>query len=98
MQLKYLKHREGTKHFVYGGPKMDAFSVSPIGEVPDSIAVALIKSRPDDYAMYLPEAVSGPEISADGATENEQVVCELCGKELKTQGALILHKKFKHKG
>lgn len=91
MQLKYLKHTEGQKHFVYGGVKMDAFSVSPVGEVPDSLAISLIRNKPDCYAVYLPDAKVETE-------ETGPVKCELCGKEVTTLHALTLHKKFKHKG
>lgn len=92
MQLKYLK---GDRINVYGGAKMEAFLLSPEGEVPDNLAKHLLKVHPDTFAIAIKHLEETVEVVKD--EPKEKAVCELCGKEVATIHALALHKKFKHK-
>lgn len=95
MQLKYLK---GNFTNIYGGADMKAYPLSPVGEVPDSIAKALLKSFPDTYAVYVPEAPKVAEEPEEVAEEEKTTFkCDACDYEATSNAGLSAHKRFKHK-
>ena len=96
MQLKYLK---GKFINVYGGADMRAYPLSPVGEVPDSIAKALLKRFPDLYAVNVPEAPKQEiETVAEVVPEVKTTFkCEQCDYEATSNAGLSAHKRFKHK-
>lgn len=95
MQLKYLK---GSFINVYGGVEMKRFPLSPVGEVPDSIAFHLLKQFPDTYEIYVPEA---PKVVEEAVVEEEKqeikFKCDQCEYEATSNAGLSAHKRFKHK-
>jgi len=94
MQLKYLK---GDRHNVYGGVDAKAYPLMPVGEVPDSIAKALLRKFPDTYAVFVPEPPKVEEEPEQKPEPEPTFKCDLCGNDFASNAALGAHKRFKHK-
>lgn len=108
IELKYLA---GEKITFYMGENMKAFNFSPVGKLPERFARHLLKKYPKDFEIYSPTqsysiaSVSSGTIQVQKEEqkpeppkeEKPKLVCDICGKEVKTNAALGAHKKIKHK-
>ena len=93
MQLKYLK---GDNHNVYMGEGGKQYRFTPIGEIPDNFAKHLLKTRPNDFEVFVKKAEVVEEVKVE-EVEEEKFKCDSCDYEATSNAGLSAHKRFKHK-
>ena len=96
MQLKYLKGKETNVYMGDGGKR---YNFSPIGDLPENFARHILKTRPNDFDVYVKEAIKEVEVIKEEKPEVtvEKFKCESCEYEATSNAGLSAHKRFKHK-
>lgn len=96
MQLKY----NGTSMNVYMGHPVKTYRFDPIGEIPEEFGKHLLKTRPKEFEVYIPQVVQEVEPiqeEVDEPKEAEKFKCDQCDYEATSNAGLSAHKRFKHK-
>ena len=96
MQLKYIA---GKSINVYAGHPVVRYGFAPIGDIPDTIATHLLRTRPKEFEVYVPQVVQQVEIApvVDEPKEEVKFKCDQCDYEATSNAGLSAHKRFKHK-
>ena len=96
MQLKYIN---GNSINVYAGHPVKTYRFAPIGEIPDAIATHLLRTRPKEFEVYVPQVAPQVEIAPEVEEPKDDVKfkCDQCDYEATSNAGLSAHKRFKHK-